>query len=102
MAISTNNVDFGGKEANSLSWKKLQEVIGLLDDSEPEIHHIFQNCTPKQLESIFGEKKVGTTRDVLFGIPIYEKRWIPHGEVWLIDKSGKVIQRYYEQEKGEK
>ena len=83
------NITFSGKEPSEITFKELEELIGLFDGDEPAIHHILENCTKEQLESVFGKKVEGGARDVLFGLPIYERKFVPLGEVWLMDKDGK-------------
>lgn len=87
-------VTFGGQEAKTLDLETIQELVALIDVEQPILHKISHNCTEEQLVYALGEKKNGDLRAVLYGLPVYEARYIPAGEVWLQDKDGKVIQKF--------
>ena len=98
--MNLEDVTFGGQQASNISLKAIREAIGLIKSSgEPRIHHILHHCTEAQWESLIGkQEKVYTepeySKNVLYGLPVYEKSYVPLGEVWMMDKDGKVIQKF--------
>lgn len=92
----SENTTFTGISSDTLSYEDLERGIELIK-SLPEtsfLSYIDQNCTEEQLAKAFGEKKVGTPQDVYYGFPVYQRDYVPEGEVWMMDNNGKLIQRF--------
>lgn len=93
-------VTFNGQQASHISFKAIKEAMDSVDSiGEPKIHHLLHRCTEQQWESITGkQEKVDTdseySKSVLYGWPVYERSYVPLGEVWLMDKDGKVIEKF--------
>ena len=94
------NTTYSSKsEIKPLTLKILNEAIDKLKSSELRIESIkfsdcdrfidiLKNITPKKL------KKQISAIDLLFGIPILERSYVPKNEVWFMDKDGLIIKRF--------
>ena len=69
-------------------------AIRMLEDCNPTILKVLQNCSPEQLAKVFGEPMQGTSKDIIFGVPVYERKFVPLGELWFTDKEGHVLRKF--------
>ena len=93
----SQNCMFSGQEAKPLNMDTLLEAIDKLPKvQEPRVDRISHNCKQDDFLKLFDiEKRVKQKEYINFlGIPVYVKKWIPRGEIWLQDKDGKVVQKF--------
>ncbi len=89
-----------GTEAKPLTKEDLENTIQKLRDMmpivPPLIDKILHNCSESQLESVFGETKTEAAHTMvsLYGMPVLETQLVPDGEVWAVDRNGKLIKRF--------
>ncbi len=90
-----NQTTSNNKTDKLLTSKELEQAINLLHDGseEPLIHHIDQSVGV--LQSILSRKGVNNAVTILYGIPIYERNYVPENEFWLIDKNNKIIRKFF-------
>lgn len=93
--MKEENITFSGQEATKITVDDLKRGIDLVK-SLPEIRfdHIVENCSKEELEKAFGKSKEWELKDTLYGFPVYQKNYVPKGEIWMIDNEGKVMTKF--------
>lgn len=90
---------FSGQEARAISKKDLLNAVEILKKDLPPcdqlLDHITQNCSLEQVELLFGKiTEEGYAASVLYGVPVYKRRYMPLGELWFIAQDGSVLGKY--------
>ncbi len=91
------NITFSGKEAEQLSIKELEICYRLLEaGGEPVISKIIENLTEEKEKLLFNQfpKKEFESKDILYGLPVLRKKYVPLDELWFVDKNGRPIRRF--------
>jgi hypothetical protein len=92
--MNDETITFTGQEATQISFEQIDETIRKVNVSTSRLNHVLANCTLEQLERFFGAMVEGDAKSVLFGCPLYQKNYVPKGEIWFMDKEVKVINRF--------
>jgi hypothetical protein len=94
--MKEENITFSGKEASIVNLDSIVNAIASIPKmEEPRIEQISHNCSDTEFLELFDIKeKTESSIAPWFGLPVYSKKYIPLGEVWLQDKEGKVIKKY--------
>ena len=94
----TTSVSFEGKEAETLQSHEVEIAVRILNDGgSPKITTIFENLSEEKMEQFtknFEKSESKNAVEMLCGIPILKKKWVPLNEVWMIDKDGKIIRKF--------
>ena len=94
--MKIENVTFSGKEAEPLSLHELEEAYKLLEPAgEPVICGVTQNLTKEKFDLLFPEKKEASNAiDMLYGLRVIKRSYVPLNELWFTDKDGKVVRKF--------
>lgn len=81
-----------------LSFKELNDLIPMMNPSEPRITYIHQNLSEKKMELFMNntkaESEIFNQRINLYGIPVIKKSYVPKDEMWFVDQNGQVLKRF--------
>jgi len=98
MFTQLTTLNFEGQEASRLNLKDLEAAIGLLDKVKPPVASaILENLSEDKMK-IFKEQfrptEYPTIQTMVYGIPVYTKKFVPLNEFWFVDKEGQVIKKF--------
>lgn len=89
------NITFSGKEAEKLfSVGELSTVVKMLEGCLPEVNCMLHNCSNTALLEQFGHVDIGDSEGSYYGLPVRKRKFVPLGEIWLMDKDAQIIRKF--------
>lgn len=98
--MKNETVTFSGKESTKIDIDSIKNAIGLIQPPDPRaVHHFLHNCTEEDLDKIFGKEVDGDSVAPeqlrrYIGMQIRKERFVVVGEIWAMDKTGRVLQKF--------
>ncbi len=98
--MKEESITFNGKEAEFLTAEAIKHAVDMLGKIDPinDVFSLEHNSSKEDLLKVFNAFEI--TKDsenyhsILFGMPIYKRNYIPVGEIWTVNKAGKVLNKF--------
>lgn len=96
----TEQVTFNGVHPSEVSLPAIRKAINLLRTLPANvIDHIIHHMSDEQIGTLFKNQATKhsdfeSSKDVLYGLPVLKKSYVPLGEMWMMDKDGHVISKF--------
>ena len=98
--MKEETVTFSGIQAKPLTAEDIKHAVDMLGKIDPinDVFSLSHNCEKKELLKAFNAFEI--TKDsenyhsILFGMPVYKKSYVPKGEVWTVNREGKVLNKF--------
>lgn len=88
------NITFSGQEAEKLTDKAIKSLRVYSIDDIAQISHNVDKEKFIQALGLVENSTIESKNPCLFGVPVYVKKYIPLGEIWLQNRDGKVIKKF--------
>lgn len=74
----------------------LKAIEILTPPKDTDVHRISYNGNLKKFLKMCGIERTteNSSMSMIYGLPVYKNKAVPKGEIWMQDKSGKVIQKF--------
>lgn len=99
MSEITSNVSFGGQEASRINVYQMMKAIEKIafPTKDDAVHHLKHNgCEEfffKHCVDVPGTVEAGA-RTALYGLPVYERNYVPLGKIWMCDRHGRPLKKF--------
>ena len=92
---TTNNINFEGQEAVKIDVEAVVKTLKKISEPPSAIHHLTHNGCDDFLKSITAKPEVETPAiAALYGFPVYERKYVPLGELWMCDVHGRPLKKF--------